>query len=230
MQIERETELYRLSSNIDELVDSRETHFAELDESTRYLDGLKGYCNRVIDIEYIMALEPDVTFGDFMEGVDFVSTETDYAGLHVTDPNWYEEGGYRTGAIEPKFFKKLEGYFRRQGVLQDDQALGPIVHYTISSTGNDYGSERPCMMINVSGGEREDWGQFITCWLESGYRPFNLDKDLRAISELKKMARDVGKQEITPEESWAAYRERERVRKEKKKFVTPPEVESGSLG
>lgn len=164
-----------------------------------------------------MKLGPQTTFADFLEGVKYASTATDYAGFHASDPNWYEEGNYNTGALDPELFGQLEQHFRAQKLLEEDQRLEPIIHYATGPAGEHYGGifhfrnvRRANMVIEVSGGEREDWGQFITCWLEDGFHPFHLNEDPKTIDSLKALARETGKQEITPEEYWDAYDQRKK--------------------
>lgn len=214
MEAERTSEIRRFAHNILFLAEKRKSQPAIADEYTRYLDGLKGYCNRVIDFEFIMQFNPSVTFGDFLEGIEFAGIATDYAGFHATDPNWYEEGNYETGVLEPELFGQLERHFKTRRLLEDDQKLEPIIHFAKRPHGQHYGGifqfrnvRRADMVINVSGGERDGWGQFITCWLEDGFDPFHLNKNPDAIDTFRTLARETGKQEITSEEYWKAYEE-----------------------
>ena len=178
-----------------------------------FLDGLKDYRRRVRDFDFILSLETATLLGDFLENLTAAGIATDYAGFHVTDPNWYEEGSYRTGILHPKLYGDLEDYFRQQKLLEDDQVLTPICHYS-NEPGNSegYGNpERANLVIGVSGGKRHDWGQFILCWFEEDFSWFNLQEDPQRINEMKKLARETGRQEISYEEAKTQYLERERM-------------------
>ena len=67
----------------------------------------------------------------------------------------------------------------------------------------------------MSGGKRDDWGQFIWCPIERDFDQFEFQRDAQTISEIQKLAKQTGRQEITFKEYWDRYSERERLRKEK---------------
>lgn len=172
-----------------------------------YLEGLKDYRGRAINLGFILSLKTNSMFGEFLEeGLRLVTTNTDYAGFHVTDPNWYEEGKYRTGAIHPKLYEDLEGYFREQKVLEDDQVLRPICYYSDDPDG------RANLVIEVSGGKRHDWVQFILCHLEEDFHQFDFQEDAQTINAMKALAQETGRQEI----SWEEFFERRRSQRNPK--------------
>lgn len=173
-----------------------------------YLDGLKDERGRVRDFSFVLSLKTSTMFGEFLENLTSTYTATDYAGLHATDPNWYEEGNYRRGILHPKLYEDLEGYFRAQKVLEDDQVLTPICHYSNQPNG------RGNLVIEVSGGKRHDWGQFILCYLEKDFSQFDFRENTQAINSMKKMAQETGRQEISFEEARSQYLERKRLQEE----------------
>jgi len=171
---------------------------------TTYLDGLKNGRGGVRTFNFVLSLKTSAMFGEFLENLTGTSTETDYAGFHASDPNWYEEGEYRTGIFHPKLYQELESYFREQKILEDDQVLTPICHYSNQPDG------RANLVIEVSGGERDDWGQFILCWLEKDRNEFDFQEDIQTINSMKKLAREIGRQEISFEEARRRYLERKK--------------------
>lgn len=153
-----------------------------------YLDGLKNDRGRVRNFDFILFLKTDA-FGDFLENLKDVLTYTDYAGFHLTDPNWYEEGNYRTGILHPKLYEELENHFREEmdivdrKILDNDQVLTPICHYS-----NQPGPGRANLLIEVSGGERSDWGQFILCWLEEYPSQIEFQENPQTLNEMRRLA------------------------------------------
>lgn len=180
-----------------------------------YLDGLKDDRGIVMDFDFILSLKTGSLFGEFLENLEYVSRYTDYAGFHVSDPNWYEEGKYSTGILHPKFYEELEGYFREQKdtidgkILEDDQVLTPMCHYSNQPA---YGKAN--LVIEVSGGKRHDWGQFILCHLDKGFNEFDFQENVQVIDSMKKLAREKGRQEISAEETRSQYLERKRLQEE----------------
>ena len=71
------------------------------------------------------------------------------------------------------------------------------------------------MRVVVTGGEYEDFGQFVSCLLEDSSHSFDFNTNREAISVLRKLSQQTGRQEISDEEGWKRYFERERVRKMK---------------
>ncbi len=169
-----------------------------------YFDGLKDDRGRVRTFDFVLSLKTSTMFGEFLENLTGTRTTTDYAGFHATDPNWYEEGKYRTGILHPKLYEELEGYFREQKILEDDQVLTPICHYS------NQPAERANLVIEVSGGKRHDWGQFILLWLEKDVSQFDFRENTQAINSMKKMAQETGRQEISSEEARRRYLERKK--------------------
>lgn len=167
----------------------------EKELSVAYLDSLKDYLGRVMDFEYILRLVPRADLGGFVEAIKFIWPETDYAGLHVTNPNWYEEGKYVTGAVEPELLNAFDNLFRifPPHWLKDDQILKGICFYSKNK-------KRADLMICVAGGEHDDWGQFILVFLVEGSDPFKLDYNPNLVSSLKEKAASVGKHEISFDE------------------------------
>ena len=99
-----------------------------------YLDGLKDGQGRIRNFDFILSLKTDTLVGEFLESLTNAYPITDYAGLHATDPNWYEDGNYKAGILHPKLYEQLQEYFREQKdifglkLLEDDQVLTPICH------------------------------------------------------------------------------------------------------
>ncbi len=172
---------------------------------TTYLDGLKDDMGRVRTFDFVISLKAGTMFGDFLENLKDAIPATDYAGFHATDPNWYEEGEYKTGILHPKLYGELEGYFRKQKILEDDQVLTPICHYS-----NQPDENRANLVTEVSGGKRHDWGQFILLWLEKDVSQLDFREDTQAIDSMKKMVQETGRQEISFEEAWRQYLERKK--------------------
>lgn len=122
---------------------------------------------------FVLDVKSQIGFERFVESFgldDFIGIYpyTDYAGFHATDPNWYEEGEYRTGLLKVNLFRHLEHLFREAGLLKDDQNLLPICHYSDSPGTQDFiflPESRPNLVIEVTGGEKDSWGQFICCIL-----------------------------------------------------------------
>lgn len=182
---------------------------------TTYLDGLKDYRGRAKDFHFILALKNDTTFGGLLENLTCAATDMDSV-LRAFDPAWYMDGNYKTGILHPKLYEDMENYFREQKILEDDQVLTPICHYS-NEPGNSEGysnPERANLVIGVSGGKRHDWGQFILCWFEEDFSEFDFQENPQRINEMKKLARETGRQEISYEEAKAQYLERERMRDE----------------
>lgn len=176
---------------------------------TTYFDGLKDDRGRVRTFNFVLSLKTSTMFVEFLENFAHVGTATDYAGFHATDPNWYEEGKYRTGILHPKLYEELEGYFKKQKILEDDQTLTPICHYSNQSDG------RGNLVIEVSGGRRHDWDQFILCYLEKDFSEFDFQENVQTIDSMKKLAQETGRQEISFEEARRQYLERKKRAQEK---------------
>lgn len=183
------------------------------EEQIKYLDGIKGHKNRPIDFDYILRLKKPWEFAGFAECIRSVWTGTEYAGLHATDPNWYEFGRYQTGILEPYLLQNFENLLRkgrdRKRILKDDQTLTPLCYFTETPKGDgtfrdgwgSYDTQRRAdLMICVEGGLFDHWGQYIMVDLVEGTKPFDLDRDVRLIEEIKNKAKGVGKQELSDEE------------------------------
>ncbi len=124
---------------------------------------------------FVLDVKSQIGFERFTETFDLddftvVFPYTDYAGFHATDPNWYEEGKYKTGIIRENLFQRFEQLFKEVGLLEDDQILTPVCHY--SDTPGEASLfpflirgviPRPNLVIDVTGGEHDSWGQFICC-------------------------------------------------------------------
>lgn len=175
----------------------------------RYLDSLKDYRGKVSKFGYILSLDKKTQFADFMEGIRSYK-ETDYAGLHVLDPNWHEEGKYTMGALHPRLYEKLEEYFRERGLLNNDQELSARCYHTQLKGGSFALDGRPELMIEVNGGVRHDWGQFICVMLDEGFEPFIFDKDKKTIDALGELAKNTGKKEISSDEARKNYLARQK--------------------
>lgn len=171
-----------------------------------YLDSLKDFRGRVRDFDYIVELKKDVSFGDFLEGISRIRTNTDYAGFHVTDPNWFDEGKYTSGALSPEFYDRLQRHLRNRHVLEADQTLDATCYYSEDPNhGPIRRGERAQFVITVSGGEKDDWGQFVLIRLEEDFEPFEFVEERSSIGELREMSTKVGRPEISFEEYWAKY-------------------------
>lgn len=179
------------------------------EEQIKYLDGLKGYRNRVEGFDFILRLKKPWEFAGFVECIEAVHQATDYVGLHATDPNWYEFGRYQTGILEPGLVQNFEDFLRMTRILKDDQILTPICYYTQTPIGDGsfrdgWGGfdtkRRADLMICVEGGLFDHWGQYMMVYLVEGTEPFQLNTDLKLIEQLKNKAKEVGKQEMTDEE------------------------------
>lgn len=193
-------------------------------QRTIYFDGLKGYGNSVVDFDFILRLKPPGDFLGFLESVNGVWPETDYAGLHAADPNWYELGRYQTGVLEPPLLEGFEDFFRKTRGLKADQILTPICNFTETPQGEGtlrdgwggYDTQRRAdLMIPVKGGLFDDWGQYLVVSLVEGTKPFELNRNARLIDEIKDQARIVGKQEMTDEEKRQNWIDSMRITKEK---------------
>ena len=168
-----------------------------------YLDSLKDFRGRVLDLEYILELRKGFSFGEFLEGIRHIHTYTDYAGFHVTDPNWFEEGEYKCGALSPEFYRQLQRHLENRHVLEEDQTLDAVCFYSKDPNhGPTRRGRRTQILIGVSGGERNDWGQFVLVHLEDDFEPFDFVLDRSAIDGLKEMSSKVGSTEISPKEFW----------------------------
>lgn len=176
------------------------------DSAVIYLDSLKDYLGRVRDFDYILELRKGVSFGEFLEGIQDIGTDTDYAGFHVTDPNWFEEGKYEGGALSPEFYDRLQRHLRNRYILEEDQTLDATCYYSKDPNhGSTRWGERAQFLVTVSGGERNNWGQFVLIYLEEDFEPFEFGEDRSPIEELKGMSSKVGRPEISFEEFWAKY-------------------------
>jgi len=202
------------------------------DEQIKYLDGIKGYRNMVMPFEFILRLKKPWEFAGFVECIRSVWTQTDYAGLHATDPNWYEFGRYQTGILEPYLLQNFDNFLRmgkeRKRVLKDDQTLTPVCYFTETPKGDGtfrdgwggYDRQlRTDLMIPVEGGLFDHWGQYIMVDLVEGSRPFDLDCNPKLIEAIKNKAKLVGKQELTDEEWKEEFAESMRTLKEKDEAV-----------
>lgn len=194
------------------------------DQMIRYFDGIKGYRNEVVNFNFVLkpkiADDPD----GFVECIEFVLEETNYAGLHVTDTNWYEEGNYKTGILEPRLLDTFDRFFRLINRLKEEHTLSPICYFTNEPRGfrSFMGVEpirRPDLMICFEGGEHDDWGQYMQVYLVEGSHPFELDYNPKQIEEIKNKARLVGKQIMTDGEFLQEWKEvRKRMDEQSKHF------------
>ena len=135
---------------------------------------------------------------------------TDYAGLHVTDPNWYEEGNYVSCLLEPTLLNYLNDFLRSSGYLKGDQGSIPTLKPNCWFTErpnyrtdwfhlpSDY--RRPDLMLLVEGGIFEDWGEFRSVYLVEESYPFKLDGDYELIKKIREKATLIGKQPMTDDE------------------------------
>ena len=182
------------------------------EEQIKYLDGLKGEGNKVIDFGFILRLKKPWEFAGFVECIEYVTLKTDYSGLHVNDPNWFEFGRYQIGILEPELLQNLDEFLRigRKRKLQDDQILTTVCCYTQHPTGDGrfrdgWGGvdrdRRADLVIPVEGGLFDHWGQFMWIFLVTGSEPFELNTDSRLIEQIKNKAKEVGKKEMTEEEA-----------------------------
>ncbi len=176
--------------------------------SVSYLDGLKNYQGQVVEFNSIMLLKDQASFSGFLEGLNFAWGQTDSDGLHFTDPNWYEEGNYQTVALDPKLHDQLEEFFRAEELLDDDQTLTSLCHY--SDNPEDHNGPRPQMMVGVSGGEHEDSGQFISCWLDDNTHSFDFNPNRDIVAALRRLAQQTGRRELSSEEYWQQYLEKQK--------------------
>lgn len=123
----------------------------------------------------VLDVKSEIGFGRFVETFDLhdftaLFPYLDYAGFHATDPNWYEEGRYRTGLVRTGLFQHLERLFREAGLVNDEQILTPVCHYS-EEPGKAWlfpffirgEIPRPNIVIEVKGGEHDSWGQYICC-------------------------------------------------------------------
>lgn len=198
------------------------------EEQIKYLDGLKGFKNHVIDFDYILRLKKPWEFTGFVECIEAAHQFTVYAGLHATDPNWYEFGRYQTGLLEPELFQNFDDFLRMTRTLKNDQILRPICYYTQTPRGDGsfrdgwggFDSERRAdLMILVEGGLFDHWGQYMMVYLVEGTEPFDLDCNAGLIEEIKNKAKAVGKQEMIDEEWKLEYAEFIRTMKEKDEAI-----------
>lgn len=198
------------------------------EEQIKYFDGIKGFKNRVIDFDFILRLKKPWEFSGFVECIRFVWPTTDYAGLHATDPNWYEFGRYQTGILEPYLLQNFEDFLRMTRTLEDDQILTALCCFTAVPKGDGsfrdgwggYDTEkRVDLMISVEGGLFDHWGQYLNIYLVDGTEPFDLDRNVRLIEEIKNKAKAVGKQEMTDEEWKQDWIESDKRNKEKDEAI-----------
>lgn len=195
-------------------------------DQIEYFNGIKGFKNQVIDFDFILRLKKPWEFAGFVESIKFVWPETDYAGLHATDPNWYEFGRYQTGVLEPELLQNFDDFFRLAHKLKDDQLLIPVCYYTKTPKGDSrfrdgWGdvdtNTRADLMFCVKGGLFDHWGQFLAVYIVEGIKPFDLDRNASLIEEIKKKAKTVGKLEQTDEEwkqEWTEERKKDKERDE----------------
>jgi hypothetical protein len=152
-----------------------------------YYGGAKNYNGEIPDYKFVLDLKEGISFERFAENFSledflFVHYDTNYAGSHLTDPNWYEEGKYKTGILRANLYVHLEKMFRQAELLDEDQVLRPRCHYS-----DDSGKGRSNLVIEVSGGERDSWGQVICCFLGER-RFFELVSDPVYLQALKQGA------------------------------------------
>lgn len=141
----------------------------------------------------VLDVKSQIGFKRFVESFDLYDFEgiypyTDYAGFHATDPNWYEEGGYQPCLLRANLFEHLEGLLKAAELLEADQQLTPVCHYS-EDPGRAWlfpflindDIPRPNLVIEVIGGEKDDWGQFI-CFALSERRFFETVDDMEYVS------------------------------------------------
>lgn len=194
------------------------------EERIKYLDGLKDYRNRVTEFDFILGLKRERDYGGFVECIQAISWITDYAGFHATDPNWYEEGGYRTGIVEPGLLDCIDTLCRAYKKLTDEQVLESGCYFTAEPRGYQrfiasVPTRRADLVIPFEGGLFDNWGQFMLIYLVEGTDPFELNTDSSLIAQIKDKARKVGKQELTDEEAHQEWEEYERTKNEKDEAI-----------
>jgi hypothetical protein len=184
--------LKKLSSLPQKITESSFIEKLSKDYFNTYLGGLKDKKNRPINFQYILGLKPDISFGEFIEEVKYTETLTEYAGLRISDPNWYEEGNYKVVAIEPELFLNLEKNFRSNQLLKPDERLHPVTYYTDkpSFNGGQKLWKRPDMLISVSGGSLDHWIKYVALTLEDNFLPFRINQNIESINVLQKMTEE----------------------------------------
>lgn len=176
--------------------------------SVEYLDGLKNYHGEVVDAEFILNLGDRVSFGEFLEQVRHFDSYFSLS-LHVTDPNWYQEGNYRTGALDVEFHSKLHQYLRGKEIIGKDQTLDSVCHYSPDpNRGPTRNGERPELMVGISG-EDEDARDVVFIYLNDDSALFKFQEDKGFISGLRMIAAGVGRQEVSIDEYYdSKYRKK----------------------
>lgn len=194
------------------------------EEQIKYLDGLKGYRNTVINFDFLLGLKRGGDYSGFVECIRSIHQETDYAGFHATDPNWYEEGGYKTGILEPGLLNCIDTLCRAYKKLTDEQILKTECYFTSEPRGYQHfivsvPMRRADLVIPFEGGLFDHWGQFMLIYLVEGIDPFELNTDSSLIEKIKDKARRVGKQELTDEETHQEWEEYLRTKDERKEAI-----------
>jgi hypothetical protein len=194
-------------------------------DQIKYLDGIKGFKNQVIDFQFILGLKREGDYHGFVECIQSLSVVTDYAGLHCTDVNWYEEGNYQTGILEPGLWESIDTLGRVSKNLSEEHTLSSTCNFTDQPRGFQrfIGAptpvRRPDLMVPFEGGLFDRWGQFIQVYIVEGISPFYLNTDSDLIKKIKDRAKLVGKREQTDEEWEKEYIEDRKKDKEREEAI-----------
>lgn len=194
------------------------------EEQIKYLDGLKGYRNKVIEFDFLLGIKREGDFSGFVECIETIYQQTDYAGFHATDPNWYEEGGYQTGILEPGLLDCIDTLCRAYKKLTDEQVLESKCYFTAEPRGYQrfivlVPTRRADLVIPFKGGLFDDWGQFMLIYIVESADPFELNTDSNLIEQIKNRAIQVGKKELTDDEQKLEWEEWGKTRKDRDEAI-----------
>ncbi len=179
-------------------------------EELIYLDGLKRYDrNEVVNFSSILRLKVPGETG-FVECIESVRRDTDYAGFHAIDPNWFEEGEYEACILEPTLLNYLSEYLKVTGDLDGEQGLRPtlepICYFTKKPIiqkdvfGEIIIIRRPNLVLSVDGGIFEYWEEYRSIYIVEGSEPFVLDRNSELIKKIKEKAKQVEKKPMSEDE------------------------------
>lgn len=156
-------------------------------QENSYFQGVDREDGTIPQYEFVLSLKEEIGIGKFREDKfmyeDIVLyIETYYAGLHLFNPSWYEEGEYKIGILRADLYTELEEWARQDRLLDDDMYLRAECYYSDQEFSPIY--------VKVDGGEHDSWGQFLTIQLKDKMSIFNVSDDKEYIENFIKGIED----------------------------------------